>query len=85
MEAGLADIRWDAPWLAPLRQRGEELAWRVRSGQRCCEALNAAAAGVRFVPQAAPDADLLVLAGDMGANDNPPLGMDPAIVTDLAE
>jgi len=53
VEAGLADIRWDAPWLAPLRQRGEELAWRVRSGQRCCEALNAAAAGVRFVPQAA--------------------------------
>jgi hypothetical protein len=50
---GLEQIDWAAPWLAPYRDIGEPLARQVISGQSCADALNAAAAApVRFVPQA---------------------------------
>lgn len=49
----LAAIDWAAPWLAPYRVVGEALAQQVVAGQACSDALNSAAAPVRFVPQAA--------------------------------
>lgn len=57
----IADINWDAPWLAPWRQRGEPIAQQVLAGVAQPDALNAAALGlwpapeqppVHFVPQA---------------------------------
>jgi len=53
MADALAEIAWAAPWLAPYRAIGEPLAQQVEAGQSCCAVLNAAAAPVRFVPQAA--------------------------------
>jgi hypothetical protein len=57
----IADIHWDAPWLAPWRQRGEPIAQQVQDGVAQPDALNAAAQNlwpaparppVQFVPQA---------------------------------
>ena len=46
-------IDWAAPWLAPWRVRGEAIAQRVLCGTPQPQALNtAAAAPVRFIPQA---------------------------------
>lgn len=48
---GLADIDWQAPWLADWRARGEPLAQRIAAGAALHEVLNAAGqAPVRFVP-----------------------------------
>ena len=53
MSSELAAIDWAAPWLAPYRDIGELLAQQVIKGQSCAQALSAAAAApVRFVPQA---------------------------------
>jgi hypothetical protein len=50
---GLADIDWDAPWLAPWRVQGGKLAAQVLGGMPQAQALNETAlAPVRFVPQA---------------------------------
>lgn len=51
----LEDIDWRQPWLAPYRERGQQVAARVLQGAPVCEALNALApaAGLPlFVPQA---------------------------------
>jgi len=51
---GLADIDWQAPWLADWRARGQPLAQRIAAGAPLHEALNAGnPAPVRFVPQSA--------------------------------
>ena len=51
---GLADIDWQAPWLADWRARGEPLAQRIAAGAALHEVLNAAGqAPVRFVPHSA--------------------------------
>lgn len=53
MAHGLETIDWDAPWLAPWRQRGEPLAREVLAGASVAAALNSqACAPVRFVAQA---------------------------------
>ncbi|ALK87580.1 hypothetical protein L63ED372_00351 [Limnohabitans sp. 63ED37-2] len=50
---GVADIDWDAPWLADWRAVGEPIARQVAAGVPQPEALNAAGrAPLRFVPQA---------------------------------
>lgn len=57
MAHGLEAIDWAAPWLAPLRQRGQALAALTDGGGEgvCAQALNSAdpAAPVVFVPQSA--------------------------------
>ena len=46
-------VDWTRAWLAPLRQVGQGIEQAVGQGQHLCDALNAAAAApVRFVPQA---------------------------------
>lgn len=50
---GVADIDWTVPWLADWRALGEPIARQVSAGMSQPDALNAAAAApVRFVPQA---------------------------------
>ncbi|APW44124.1 DUF3025 domain-containing protein [Rhodoferax saidenbachensis] len=46
-------IDWSAPWLAPYRAQGAQLASHVDAGQSCAEALNTGVSPVRFVPQSA--------------------------------
>ncbi len=54
MAAGLADIDWGAPWLAPWRVGGEPLARKVLAGLAQPEVLNQAGqASIRFVAQSA--------------------------------
>ena len=50
----VAAIDWQAPWLAPWRERGLPLARQVVAGTPVAQALGSAPdAPVRFVPQAA--------------------------------
>ena len=55
MAPGLAQIDWQAPWLAPVAALGQQVAARCAAGWPLPEALNACApagdAPVRFVPQ----------------------------------
>jgi hypothetical protein len=44
-------VDWPAPWFAPWRKPGEAIAGRIAAGRPPHEALNEAAAPVRFVPQ----------------------------------
>lgn len=51
----LQAIDWQQPWLAPYRERGQQVAARVLQGAPVCEALNAQAGDLDvplFVPQA---------------------------------
>ena len=53
-QLGLADIDWQAPWLADWRARGQPLAQAIAAGAPLHEVLNAdASCPVRFVPQSA--------------------------------
>ena len=63
MAPGLAQIDWQAPWLAPVAALGQQVAAHCQAGLLLPEALNACAppagaAPVRFVPQSAlPDSE----------------------------
>nr|WP_316643732.1 DUF3025 domain-containing protein [uncultured Roseateles sp.] len=51
----LEGVVWQQPWLAPYRERGQQVAARVLQGASVCEALNAQSAAPDlplFVPQA---------------------------------
>jgi hypothetical protein len=45
------DLAWAQPWYAPWREPGEAIAARIAAGVAPPDALNAAGAPVRFVPQ----------------------------------
>lgn len=52
MADGLTHIDWDAPWLLPLREKGEHLAKQMQQGVSVYQVLNSVGrAPVRFVPQ----------------------------------
>ena len=58
MAPGLAQIDWQAPWLAPVALLGRQVVARCQAGMLLPEALNACAPPaddlpVRFVPQSA--------------------------------
>ena len=54
MSDSLAAIDWQAPWLAPWRDLGEQVAHRVLAGERQPDALNAVAQQVWPAGRAAP-------------------------------